>query len=75
MFNIFEHVNLPVFVTSWIGFAIFGIFLPPVTHDKGVWFFISIAISIVFLIIFWYQVLKAFARRKQDTVRESDPHE
>lgn len=74
MFNIFKQVNLPVFIASWIGFAIFGVFLLPVTHGKGVWFFISVAISIVFLIIFWYQVLKAFAQRKQDAVRESEPH-
>lgn len=71
MFHTFKYVNLPIFIASWLGFAVFGVILMPITHGKGIWFFVCLAIAIVCFILFGYQCLKAVTHMNQDASRGS----
>lgn len=73
--NTFKYVNLPIFIGSWLGFAVFGMLLMPRMQSDSLGFYACLVATIVCFLLFGWQCLKANFQLQKDAARGAELRE
>lgn len=74
-FKYYRYVNLPIFIGSWLGFAVFGIFLMPLTQPGSLAFYGCLSVTLICFALFFSQGIKIFIQKNRDAERGAELRE